>query len=541
MLRAFLLLGCACSLVAATRAAERPNILFVIADDQSYPHAGAYGTAWIKTPAFDRVAREGLLFTRAYTPNAKCAPARACILTGRNSWQLEEAANHINNFPAKFRGCMEALGQHGYTTGFTGKGWGPGNAGTVDGKPRLLTGRGFHAIKTRPPTPTIAPVDYAANFEAFLAQRPRDRPFCFWLGTNEPHRRYQPGSGAKLGHKSPREIDRVPAYWPDTDTVRNDLLDYAFEIEYYDSHLARALAALEESGQLERTLIVVTADNGMPFPRAKSAAYELSNHVPLAIRWGAGIARPGRTVSDYVSFIDFAPTFLEAAGVTESASGMAAITGRSLGPIFRDAQPVAGRVQPGRESLLVGQERHDIGRPGDVGYPIRGIYRDDVLYLRNFEPARWPMGDPITGYLHIDGSPTKTMILAQNRQGVNHWQWELNFGRHPGEELYDLRADRDCLTNLASDPAWTARREALQRQLFAELERQQDPRLAGQGAMFDRYPHLNQPRYYERFMQGDRQPTPWADSTDFEAPDFDPEKPLQPAAVSSEAKRSRQL
>jgi N-sulfoglucosamine sulfohydrolase len=71
----------------------RPNILFAVADDASWPHMSAYGCRWVRTPAFDRVAREGVLFTNAYTPNAKCAPSRACILTGRNSWQLEAAAN----------------------------------------------------------------------------------------------------------------------------------------------------------------------------------------------------------------------------------------------------------------------------------------------------------------------------------------------------------------------------------------------------------------------------------------------------------------
>ncbi|MES2697161.1 MAG: sulfatase, partial [Verrucomicrobiota bacterium] len=399
MIRFTLSLLCALTSVVSALAAGRPNILFVIADDQSYPHASAYGTTWVKTPAFDRVAREGLLFTRAYTPNAKCAPSRACILTGRNSWQLEEAANHINNFPAKFRSYVEVLGKNGYFTGYTGKGWGPGSALELDGKPRQLTGQGYHAVKTKPPTATIALVDYAANFSAFLAKRPQDKPFCFWLGSNEPHRRYQPGSGIQLGKKSTRDIDRVPAFWPDSEVVRSDMLDYAYEIEYYDSHLARVLETLEKSGQLENTLIVVTSDNGMPFPRAKSTTYELSNHMPLAIRWGEGIARPGRKVDDYVSFIDFAPTFLEVAGIKESESGMAAITGRSLMPILRDAAPVAGRVQPGRDYLLIGQERHDIGRAGDVGYPVRGMYRDGFLYLRNFEPARWPMADPITGYL----------------------------------------------------------------------------------------------------------------------------------------------
>jgi arylsulfatase A-like enzyme len=529
MLKPLLILALACAFTAAAFAApaSRPNILFAISDDQSFPHASAYGCTWVQTPAFDRVAREGLLFTRAYTPNAKCAPSRACVLTGRNSWQLEEAANHVAYFPAKFRSFMEALAAHGYATGWTGKGWGPGDPGKIDGHPRELTGRAYNRLKATPPTPQISPNDYAANFADFLKNKPAGQPFCFWFGAQEPHRRYQAGSGAKLGHKSVAQIDRVPASWPDNETVRNDMLDYAFEIEHVDAHLARILDALEKSGELDNTLIVVTSDNGMPFPRAKGATYEISNHMPLAIRWGRGIAKPGRTVEDFVSFVDFAPTFLEVAGVSPDAAGLQPITGRSLLPILRDAAPAAGRVQPGRDYVLLGQERHDIGRPDDVGYPVRGIIRDGFLYLHNFEPTRWPMCDPITGYLNTDGSPTKSLILAENRVGVNHWRWELNFGRRPADELYDLRRDPDCLTNLTLDPAHVERRDAMQKQLFDELKAQGDPRMFGNGAVFDRYPHAESPGFYSRFMKGEKIRTGWVEDSDYEKPDFDPERPLR--------------
>ncbi|MDI9443585.1 MAG: sulfatase-like hydrolase/transferase, partial [Planctomycetota bacterium] len=179
---------------AWSQGAERPNILFCIADDASYPHMGAYGCSWIETPVFDRVAREGILFTRCYTPNAKCAPSRACILTGRNSWQLEEAANHVPHFPAKFKTYAETLAEQGYHVGFTGKGWAPGDAGTIDGKPRQLAGRPYQANRTKPPTSGIANCDYAANFKAFLQARPDRQPFCFWYGGFEPHRGYEYGS-----------------------------------------------------------------------------------------------------------------------------------------------------------------------------------------------------------------------------------------------------------------------------------------------------------------------------------------------------------
>ena len=116
-----------CSLSGADET-KRPNILLVLADDWGCGDAGAYGSTWIKTPAFDRLTNEGLRFDNAYTPNAKCGPSRANILTGRNSWQLKEAGNHVAFFPLEFKTYPEVLKNHGYFVGTTGKGWAPGTA-----------------------------------------------------------------------------------------------------------------------------------------------------------------------------------------------------------------------------------------------------------------------------------------------------------------------------------------------------------------------------------------------------------------------------
>ncbi|NMC18948.1 MAG: sulfatase, partial [Thermogutta sp.] len=301
---------------------DRPNILLCLADDASFPHMGAYGCSWVRTPGFDRVARDGLLFLNAYTPNPKCAPSRATILTGRNSWQLEEACNHVPYFPNKFKVYTEVLAERGYFVGKTGKGWAPGVARNEDGLPRALAGKGFDARKIAPPTSGISNNDYAGNFADFLAAVPPSRPWCFWYGSVEPHRGYEYGSGIAKGGKSVGQVTRVPGYWPDNETVRTDILDYAFEIEHFDRHLVRMLTMLEEKGLLENTLVVVTADNGAPFPRAKGQCYEASAHLPLAVMWKRGIASPGRTIEDYVSFADFAPTFLELAGIPWDESGM---------------------------------------------------------------------------------------------------------------------------------------------------------------------------------------------------------------------------
>ncbi len=499
---------------------NRPNILFAIADDASWPHMGAYGTDWVNTPAFDRVAENGLLFNRAYTPNAKCAPSRACILTGRNSWQLEQAANHWCYFPQKFQTYPEVFGQNGYHVGYTGKGWAPGIAEDEDGNPRELAGPPYEELTMEPPAEEISSVDYAGNFEAFLEERSGDEPFCFWYGGHEPHRRYEYGVGREQGDKDLSDIDEVPPHWPDNETVRTDMLDYAYEIEYFDSHLERMLATLEARGELANTIVVVTGDNGMPFPRIKGQEYEYSNHLPLAIMWPEGIENPGREIDDFVSFIDFAPTFLELAGISRVDTEMEPITGQSLTDIFSSSQ--SGIVNSDRDRVLIGKERHDVGRPNDRGYPIRGLVKDGYLYIHNFEPNRWPAGPPQTGYLNTDGSPTKTVVLDSRvdpEMPDDYWEW--SFGKRPPEELYHIETDRACIDNLATADEYRERTQQMKDELFAELKDQGDPRMFGRGHVFDEYTYANESdqNFYERYMSGEEMEAGWVNESDFE-PNF---------------------
>jgi len=511
--------------VIEVQAADRPpNILIAVADDWGR-HAGAYGTPWVKTPSFDRVAREGLLFNRAYTPNAKCAPSRACLLTGRNSWQLKEAANHICYFPPEFKGWGEALTEHGWFVGYTLKGWGPGVAKDAAGKPRKMTGIAFNEHKATPPTPDISENDYARNFAAFLEAAPAGKPWCFWYGAVEPHRNYEFGSGVAKGGKKLSDIDHVPGYWPDNDKVRNDMLDYAFEVEHFDKHLGRMLADLEKRGLLDNTLVIVTSDHGMPFPRSKGNAQEIANHVPLAMCWAKGIIKPGRKIDDFVSFVDIAPTLLEVAGVNWAESGMAESCGKSLTNIWRSEQ--AGQVDPRRDHVLIGRERNDVGRPHDQGYPVRGIVKGDYIFIKNFEPTRWPAGNPETGYLDCDAGATKSLILDAHRKDVNDKYWALCFGLRPGEEFYNLAKDPDCLNNLAGDPQHSPTTTALRQQLLAELKQQGDPRVDGKGAVFDEYEHANKGHvgFYERFQNGEKLKTGWVKPTDYEPGPIQPPEP----------------
>ncbi|MGJ8643915.1 MAG: sulfatase family protein [Luteolibacter sp.] len=474
-------------LMATQLYADKPNILFAIADDWSFGHAGSYGCSWVKTPAFDRVASEGLLFKNAYTPNGKCSPSRSCIITGRNSWELGAAANHWPVFPPEYKSVVEALGEHNYFTGMTGKGWGPGTAEDEDGKRRQMTGKLFQKHKLKPPTKNADSNDYGANFNEFLDVVPKDEPWFFWYGSKDPHRPYEYGSGVAKGGKKLSDIEKVPGCWPDTEEVRNDMLDYAYEVEQFDHHLGQMLAELEKRGELDNTLVIVTSDNGMPFPHCKGYAYNNSNHLPLAIMWKNGVQHEGRVIDDYVSFIDFAPTFLEAAGVAQTDTGMAAITGRSLFEILTSEK--SGQVIPERDHVLVCKERTDVGRPNDEGYPIRGIVKNGMLYLHNFETDRWPGGNQETDYRDTDDSPTKTAVLETINSPEQKRFFDMSFGKLPAEQLFDLSKDPDCVVNLASDPEKATVMKQLHEQLFDGLKAQDDPRMFGQGHLFDEYPN----------------------------------------------------
>lgn len=501
---------------ATVEAADRPNILFAIADDWSFGHATAYGCDWVKTPSFDRLAREGILFRNAYTPNAKCAPSRATILTGRYSWQLEEAGNHMALFPAKFGGFVERLSVDGYRAGYTGKGWGPGFANDVNGKPRAITGKRYSKRTARPPAKGISNNDYAGNFADFLEDVPDGTPWVFWYGTTEPHRGYEFKSGVRLGKKL-SDIERVPSYWPDNETIRHDMLDYAIEVEHYDTHLGKIIAQLEASGQLDNTLIVATSDHGMPFPRVKGQAYVHSNHIPLAVRWPQGVQGENRIVDDFVNFTDLAPTFLEAAGIIDEGPVMQTMSGRSLFDIFQSKE--SGQVNPERDHVLVGKERHDTGRPNNWGYPIRGICKGNWLYLQNFETDRWPAGHPLTGYLNCDGSPTKTEILNQRRDGTEQKWWDLSFGKRPEVELYHLATDPDCATNVAGAERYADVQAKLKAQMVAELTEQGDPRMFGKGEVFDHYPYsgASTDNFFERYQAGEPGlKAGWVNPADFE-------------------------
>ena len=450
----------------------RPNILFAIADDWGWPHAGAYHDPVVKTPTFDRIATEGALFQHAYVSSPSCTPSRGAILTGQWHWRLEGAGNLWSVFPDKFETYPEVLARAGYVIGSKSKAWGPGRTETA----------GRH-----PAGPPISSPDPQALGD-FIKTVPDGKPWCFWLGSHDPHRGFIKDSGAKSG----MDLSKIKLFghFPDSAEVRGDVADYYLEVQRFDRVVGEAIASLETSGQLDNTIIVMTGDHGMPFPRCKSNNYDSGARVPLAIRWPAGV-KGGTVVTDFVSLVDLAPTFYEAAKVSVPED----VSGRSVLSLL------AGQDSNDRSFILHGKERHVPGQesPNMGGYPTRAFRTHDFLYLHNFFPDRWPAGTPDhrkstlpnAWLADCDNGPTKSYIVENRQQDDQHRQfYQLAFGKRPAEELYDLKKDPDQLVNVAKDPQYKKIVEQMRNRLFDELKKTGDPRLIEEDPNFDRFPYL---------------------------------------------------
>ncbi len=462
-----MLAGIAVAPLTAKAAQAQPNILFAIADDWG-THAGVYGDQVVKTPTFDRLAKEGVLFEQAYISSPSCAPSRAAILTGQWHWRLGEAANLFGPVSINDPVYPDLLEENGYFVGYTRKGWGPGKNGD---RPRNPAGTVYK------------------SFAEFLAKRPADKPFCFWFGSHDPHRPYVKDSGAKDGIPSGKI--NIPACFPDAPEVRGDIADYYFAVQRFDRETGELIEMLRQAGELENTLIVMTSDHGMPFPRCKSNIYDEGVHVPLAICWPGHFAG-GHRITDFVSSTDFAPTFLELAGLPIPA----VMTGRSLKPLLTAGK--SGRIDPSRDHVLFGKERHAPAQEGSNsgGYPCRAIRTDDFLLIRNFNPDRWPAGTE--DYKHAfmsnawfadcDNGPTKIYMVENRDKDAEHRRlFDLSFAKRPEFELFDLRADPNEQKNQAANPEYADVLNKLSNQLHEKLKASGDPRVIGGAEKFDTY------------------------------------------------------
>lgn len=505
---------------------QRPNILFAFADDWGR-YASAYQqiegdrtpNALLETPNFDRVAREGVLFANSFVPAPSCTPCRSSILSGRYFWQTGRGAilsgavwdSSIPTYPL-------ILEEAGYHIGYTYKVWSPGTprdepyggertryapAGTRFGQFSIVATKhtpehGVDGAKQ------ILYDEMSQNFDAFLDARPEGAPFCYWWGPTNTHRKWERGSGKKLWGLEPDALKgRLPDFLPDVHEVREDVCDYLGECLAVDAGLGILLKRIEDMGELDNTLVVVSGDHGIPgFPRGKCNLYDLGCEVALAARWPGHIPG-GRVVNDFVNLMDLSPTFLQAAGLEPPDC----MTANSLLDVL--TSPESGQVDSQRTFVVTGRERHvGTARPGNLPYPQRSIRTQDFLYIRNFAPDRWPMGDPMglddpdteppsydelcnntrIAYPDMDASPTKAWMIHHRSEEQVRNLFQIGFGKFPAEELYDLRIDPYYINNVVDDPSYKGVRQQLADQLMAVLKEQEDPRVVEPDCRFERSP-----------------------------------------------------
>ncbi len=444
---------------------KRPNILFFIADNWSWPHAGALGDPTARTPVFDRIAREGVIFNQTFCPVPSCSPTRSCILTGRAAHQLEDAASLWSAFPRKLKVFTEMLRESGYEVGYSGKGWSPGRY-LEYGWPENPVGKQFK------------------DFAEFMTQRDLAKPFFFWSG-NVDTALHKWSTDSQTWAGLDAKSVKVPPELPDDPVVRANMLAYYAGVGSVDADAGSCVAELEKRTLLDETLVVYTSDNGWQMPRGLANCYDTGTRVPLAIRWGSRL-QAGRRAEEFINLADFAPTFLEVAGVTPPPE----MTARS----FLDVLLGKASAVP-RDHIFLERERHANVRRGNLSYPICGIRTKDFLYLWNMRPDRWPAGDPkawfaVGDYGDVDGSKTKHFILERAEQPEMKRYCELNFAKRPAEELFDLRQDPAQLTNVAGRAEYAAAQKDLRTRVEQWMRDTADPRVDPANDAWDAYPYF---------------------------------------------------
>jgi len=443
---------------------QRPNILLLFADDWGR-HASIYQelegdkshSALVKTPNFDAIAKNGVLFTNAHVNAPSCTPSRSALLSGQYFYRTGLGSillgaqwdDQIPSYPL-------LLQNQGYDIGYMYKVWSPGTPrdAPYGGRKNAFENHGGQFNQFSQYVADSENIEEAkeklyaqvrGNFQDFLKARNQDQPFCFWFGPTNVHRSWVKGSGKKIWDINPDELKgKLPGAYADVPEIREDFADYLGEVQAFDAGIGVLIEELKKIGEYENTLIVISGDHGAAgFARSKTNLYDIGTHVPLAISW-PGKIKGQRVVTDFVNLMDLAPTFLDAGGV----SVPEVMTGKSLMPILLSDKQ--GRVDIDRYYVLTGKERHvDVTREENLPYPQRAITTDDYLYIRNFKPDRWPQGSFEMGMLDIDAGPTKDWIYRHFNDPTYKVFIDYAHAKRPYEELYNLKKDPEQLYNVA--------------------------------------------------------------------------------------------
>jgi len=451
--------GLACAWAAPLRAqapSAKPNILFLLSDDHSYPFLGCYGDTNVKTPNLDRLALSGIRFHRFFTGAPQCVPSRATLLTGRSA-VAARMTRFSSPLPPDEVTWLDLLRRDaGYFTGTAGR------SHHLDGdkKSDLLQSLGLQTFGGR--LDFVQPgkdADTPGLLGAFLDRKPSDKPFAFWLNFSDPHHPWT----AEDDPPDPASL-KLPPHWPDLPGMRQDLAKYCGEVGRLDRTVGQVLALLEQRGFATNTLIVFAGDNGLALPHGKGSLYDPGLNVPFFVTW-PGVVKPGGESRFLVSAEDLGPTLLAAAGLPPAPK----MSGKSLLPLLR------GEPFTPRRFLFAERGPHGSAtvsaNMSSSGYDLSRCVRSDRFkFIYNATP--WIPYSPVDSA----GGAAWQQIRAAHDQGQLAAPLAAAYftAPRPVYELYDLEKDPSELTNVSGQPAYREQERELRAALTEQMIRDFD-------------------------------------------------------------------
>lgn len=442
-----ILLLISCFMLLHVHASAGPNILLILADDCTFSDLPIYGGPNAKTPNIDRLASQGLVFDKAYVTSAMCQPCRAELYTGQQPMRNGCAWNHSASRP-QTKSLPHHLAPAGYRTGIAGKVHvTPRECFPFEGVP------GFDENAVRAPT---HPHDLAGVKE--FISRGKKQPFCLVVGLTEPHVPWVMGDPSQY---PPRKII-LPPNIAETPKTREDFGRYLAEITYMDSQVGQLLAALEESGAAQDTLVLFSSEQGSQFPGNKWTCWDTGLHTALVARWPGKIV-PGRRTKALVQYADIVPTLLELAGVESSH----VFDGSSFAAVLR------GEKDTHRQFAYAAHNNI----PEGPAYPVRSITDGEWRYIRNLMPDEIFIEKHLMGLLGgaTVHNPYWSSWMATALDNPKTYSLVKRYMHRPAEQLYHTAADPAELDNLAGKPAHAAIQARLSAALDRWLSSQGDP------------------------------------------------------------------
>ena len=441
----------------AVVAADKPNVLFILSDDHSYPYLSCYGDGNVRTPVVDKLAAEGIKFRKFFTSAPQCVPSRAAYLSGRSP-----VAARITRFssplPRDVVTFPEVLKQEaGYYVGVVGRSYHLDGSGKGDDElGKFLTEGGYKTFKDRlDVVQTGSDPQAVEQATAFLEGRPKDKPFCLWVNFSDPHHPWT----APAGYRPDPATLKLPAHVPDLPGVREQYADYCAEVNRVDETTGKVLAVLDRLGLAKDTLVVFAGDNGQALPHGKGSLYDPGCNVPFVVRW-PGVVAPGGDSSALLSGEDLGPTVLDACGL-KPAKGM---TGVSFLPILKGAAPKT------RDYVFTERGPHG-SAPVQVGMASSGYDLSRAVrsgrYKAIYNCTPWLPYQPVDS---AGGSAWKAMQNL-NAEGAMAKGLSATYfsSPRPVYEFYDLEKDPAELNNLSGRPEVAEAERALRLEMAKKM------------------------------------------------------------------------